>query len=94
MSDTPITDALASSPRIKRRDVPTRVWRQMARFEREHGELIEMLGRCESKLRAIAAEFNSPYFTDRYGDGPQILNLAVSARALLKRLEQEESCQK
>ena len=45
MSDipTPITDALSTDPAIDRRDVPARVWREMARLEREHGELLDVV---------------------------------------------------
>lgn len=32
---TPITEALESDPAIDKRDVPARVWRQMAEFERD-----------------------------------------------------------
>lgn len=49
-SETPITDALSTDPAIERRDVPARVWREMAALEKE----IEQL---RSALDELAVEF-------------------------------------
>ena len=45
------------------------------------------LVRCESKLRAMAAEFNNSNFTDRYGDGEHMLRLADEAAEVIARVE-------
>ena len=51
------------------------------RMTAEH--LPEIARRASSKLRAMAREFNSPYFTDRYGDGPVMEALADDLDAVL-----------
>lgn len=44
---------------------------------------------AEQKMFALGREFSSPRFTDRYGDGPQLLKLAEKARAAIAKAEQK-----
>jgi len=48
-------------------------------------ELLEALDLAEAKLRAMAREFERPYFTDRYGDGPQMRAIADKAAAAIAK---------
>jgi hypothetical protein len=61
---TPETDALCSDPAIERRDVPARVWREMARieFERDalrsrNAELVEDAARYRAKKHIDCLKF-------------------------------------
>lgn len=51
---TPLTDALSSDPAIERRDVPARVWREMARLEQDRARLVEALRESMNALSAIS----------------------------------------
>jgi hypothetical protein len=46
-TDTPRTDALSSDPVMVRRDVPARVWREMARMEIELSALQARVGELD-----------------------------------------------
>ena len=43
---TPATNAISTDPAIERRDVPARVWREMAQMERQRDEAVEFLREC------------------------------------------------
>ena len=65
MSETPVTEALESDPAISKRDVPARVWREMARLERERGQLIQLLAELN-----VAGVFDVP---DAYSERARAL---------------------
>lgn len=46
-------------------------------------ELLPCAERAASKLEQMAREFNSPHFTDRYGDGPAMASIAKELRTAL-----------
>jgi hypothetical protein len=50
-------------------------------------ELIAVLRACAAKLRQMGGDFNSPNFTDRYGDGPEMVELADRARQAILKAE-------
>lgn len=50
-------------------------------------DLLAALKDAESKMFALGREFSSPRFTDRYGDGPALLDLAERARAAIAKAE-------
>jgi hypothetical protein len=50
----------------------------------ERASLRDAAERAEAKLRAMAREFMSDRFTDRYGDGPAMLALADYLREQLR----------
>lgn len=57
---------------------------ELAQARERIKELEDCLLDCAGKLASMGREFCSPNFTDRYGDGPVMLDLASRARALLK----------
>lgn len=79
-SNTPTTDALCSDKEIERRDVPPRVWREMARLERDRARLIAELSalvkRCDGEEGVRA-------------DGSNIQTMAE--HALLDELGEDEA---
>lgn len=50
-------------------------------------DLIAALTAAERKMSALGREFSGPRFTDRHGDGPELLRLAQIARAALAKAE-------
>lgn len=79
---TPLTDALSTDPAIEKRDVPSRVWREMARLEIDRRKLVEAL----RGMIAAADEFvRDTGLKHVY----LITERADIGRALLRSLEEE-----
>ena len=84
--DIPITDALSTDPAIERRDVPERVWYEMARIERERGELRDELQKSADTFKEIETTMRA---LGRAMVAESAKIAGDNARALLARLEKE-----
>ena len=63
--------------------------RLIVRAVNAHAALVAALQDCAAQLRILAQEFNSPYFTDRHGDGPVCERLAGKAQEALALTDAE-----